>query len=140
MRHAEGAGCPPLRGRLYAHGNCAPDGHGGGEDAFPPEAPQQATGSYPLRIPGRDTALACARSCVLLVLAIGLGVAPASGADGDDEREDGAGIGAVEENVEAADAAEREAKRPPRPPVARDVFVPSEEISEDVEVPFPVDI
>ena len=35
---------------------------------------------------------------------------------------------------------DRETERPPRPPVARDVFVPSEEISEDVEVPFPVDI
>ena len=46
----------------------------------------------------------------------------------------------VEEASAEPRDADRETERPPRPPVARDVFVPSEEISEDVEVPFPVDI
>jgi len=78
-----------------------------------------------------------------LALALSFGVAAVSGfsADGDAQEEGGDGAGALEEaTVERSDEAETERERPPRPPVARDVFVPSEEISEDVEVPFPVDI
>ena len=70
-----------------------------------------------------------------------MGMAPASGADGEDGTEGAEEVSAVDEPlVTAADMADEEAERPPRTPVARDVFVPSEEISEDVEVPFPVDI
>ncbi len=62
-------------------------------------------------------------------------------ADGDAEGEGTEVANDVEEvAVERSNEAEAPRERPPRPPVARDVFVPSEEISEDVEVPFPVDI
>ena len=62
-------------------------------------------------------------------------------ADDDAKEEGGDRARAIEEPaVERSDEAETARERPPRPPVARDVFVPSEEISEDVEVPFPVDI
>ncbi|MYE23229.1 MAG: hypothetical protein F4Y01_04705 [Gammaproteobacteria bacterium] len=76
-------------------------------------------------------------------LALVLGIAAGSGlaAEGNLEEEDaGEAIGDEVVVVEQSDEAEARRERPPRPPVARDVFVPSEEISEDVEVPFPVDI
>ena len=77
-----------------------------------------------------------------MALALSFGVAAVSGFAADDAKEEGGdGAGAVEEAaVGRSDEAEPERERLPRPPVARDVFVPSEEISEDVEVPFPVDI
>ena len=77
---------------------------------------------------------------VLLVLAA-TAAASVRAADGDPEGEGTEVANDVEEvAVERSDEAEAPRERPPRPPVARDVFVPSEEISEDVEVPFPVDI
>ena len=83
---------------------------------------------------------AAAASCVLLALALGIAGAPVSEAEAEDGGESAEEVSLVDEpGAEAADA-RTETERPPRPPVARDVFVPSEEISEDVEVPFPVDI
>lgn len=75
------------------------------------------------------------------MLAFGVAAAPGIGADGDVEGKGAEEAGGVEEAVaERSDDAETARERPVKPPVARDVFVPSEEISEDVEVPFPVDI
>lgn len=71
---------------------------------------------------------------------LGVAAGPGLAAEGDLEEEDAEEATGVEEVVERSDEAEARRERPPRPPVARDVFVPSEEISEDVEVPFPVDI
>ena len=77
---------------------------------------------------------------VFLALA-GVAVASSWAADGDMEGEGTQVTSDVEEvAVERTDRTEAPRERPPKPPVARDVFVPSEEISEDVEVPFPVDI
>ena len=149
--------CPPPQGPSYADDDCAPCGALGGQDALPPRvrlAP--TTSAYRRRSTwrGEDSrgqqgagtwerghlALVRAGRRVLLGLAFGV-VAPVSGAEGEDGTDDTEEVGAVVEPVVvAADAAEEDAERPPRPPVARDVFVPSEEISEDVEVPFPVDI
>ena len=131
-------------------GNGAPRGAQGGQDALPPKtrrAPARGAGwqcgfwrGVGLWERGH-LALARAGRRVLLALAFGIALAPASGADGEDATEDAEEVSAVDEPVAAvADAADKETERPPRPPVARDVFVPSEEISEDVEVPFPVDI
>ena len=148
---------PRPRCRFHADDDCAPGGHDGGRDALPPRARRApAMGTDWRGVPWRGEgswrqgtgpwgrghlALARAARRVLLVLAFGIAVAPASGADGEDGPGDAEEVGAVDEPVAAvADATDKEAERPPRPPVARDVFVPSEEISEDVEVPFPVDI
>lgn len=76
---------------------------------------------------------------VFLVLAA-TAAASVWAADGEAEGEGTEVANDVEVVVEQPDEAEARRERPPRPPVARDVFVPSEEISEDVEVPFPVDI
>lgn len=58
-------------------------------------------------------------------------------AEDDAGEEDAARAAAAEEAQEEA-RADPDAAPPPAP--AREVFVPTEEISEDVEVPFPVDI
>lgn len=75
-----------------------------------------------------------------LALVLGVAAGPGLAAEGNLEQEDAEESTGVAEVVERSDEAEARRERPPRPPVARDVFVPSEEISEDVEVPFPVDI
>ena len=77
----------------------------------------------------------------MLVSAFSVAAWSGLAADGDAEGEGGEEARRTDEAaVERSDADEVPRDRPPRPPVARDVFVPSEEISEDVEVPFPVDI
>ena len=98
--------------------------------------------THPQRAPsGRVLLVSLSRSwaCGLVTLVLGVAAGPGLAAEGNSEGEDAEEATGVEV-VERSDEAEAPRERPPRPPVARDVFVPSEEISEDVAVPFPVDI
>ncbi len=132
--------------------HCAPLGRGGGQYALPPARPPaliEAKSTFPWErlwregiLPTRPKGapLRAARR-VLLALALAVAANPLLAAEGDADREDPEDANRSKETaLEPGDAPTEAAETRVRPPVARDVFVPSEDISEDVEVPFPVDI